>query len=76
MVPAEQWTKSQREFVGTQFPTPKRGVLTVIGVSEEKSGSSNKFLCECSICSKDEELWPYDSIQAIKWTSKTIENPT
>ena len=66
MVPESEWTKRQRDFVGTQFSTPKGGVLTVVGVSEEKSGSSNKFICECSICSKDEGLWPYGSIQTIK----------
>ncbi|AGH32055.1 hypothetical protein VPIG_00199 [Vibrio phage PWH3a-P1] len=55
-VPESEWTKSQREFVGTKFPTPKGGVLTVVGVSGDKSGSNVKFICECSICSKDTEL--------------------
>lgn len=66
-VPEEQWTKNQREFVGTQFPTPKGGVLTVIGVNNNnKVGVASKFICECSVCSKDEELWPVGSIKNRK----------
>lgn len=52
MVPESEWTKSQREFIGTQFPTPKGGILTVNGL---KCG--NKFYVHCSLCSVDEELW-------------------
>lgn len=58
IIPEDQWTESQREFVGSAFPTPKGGVLKVVGVSIEKSGSHALFICECSICSKDRELFP------------------
>lgn len=58
IIPEDQWTKSQREFVGSTFPTPKGGVLTVVGVSSEKGRRHALFIYECSICSKDKELFP------------------
>jgi len=59
IIPEDQWTRIQREFVGSTFPTPKGGVLTVVGVSSEKqSGRIAVFICKCSICSKDRELFP------------------
>ena len=58
MIPEEEWTNNQREFVGSQFDTPKGGVLTVVGVAKDKMGSHSLFLCKCSICSKDKELFP------------------
>lgn len=59
-IPESEWTKNQREFVGRTFPTPKGGVLTVVGVSIEKSNGAAKFICECSMCSADNELFPYN----------------
>ncbi|UZV41179.1 putative homing endonuclease [Vibrio phage vB_VpaM_R16F] len=56
-IPESEWTKGQREFVGTQFPTPKGGVLMVTGVSH-KQGGNVKFSLDCSVCSKDKELFP------------------
>lgn len=64
-IPESEWTKGQREFVGTQFPTPKGGILTVTGVVG-KYGSAAVFGLECSICSKDVELWPRGSITSKK----------
>uniref|UniRef100_A0AB39AJI4 Endonuclease n=1 Tax=Vibrio phage P018-4 TaxID=3229728 RepID=A0AB39AJI4_9CAUD len=66
MVPKSEWTKSQRDFIGTQFPTPKGGVLTVVGVSGKENKGAAIFILECSICSKDEELWPYLAIKSLK----------
>ena len=63
-IPESEWTKGQREFVGTQFPTPKGGVITVVGVYSK--GKHPKFICECSLCSRDRELFPYGSITGIK----------
>jgi hypothetical protein len=60
VIPEEEWTKNQREFVGSEFDTPKGGVLTVTGVSKRKTGSHARFTCRCSICSKDIELFPED----------------
>lgn len=55
----EECTPSQREFIGTEFPTPKGGVITVVGCCKEKSsGRKVLFKVECSICSKDVELFP------------------
>lgn len=58
-------TRLQREFVGTTFLTPKGSTLTVIGVSG-KQGRLVLFTLECSMCSKDKELWPYGSITSQK----------
>lgn len=53
------------DFIGKMFPTPKGGVLTVVGHNGLKSGKK-KYILECSICSRDEELWPYGSITSSK----------
>lgn len=57
MIPESEWTKGQREFVRTQFKTDKGSVLTVTGVAG-KRGTEAIFNLECSICSKDTELFP------------------
>lgn len=64
-IPRDKWTKGQQEFVGRKFETPKGGVLTVIGVSNSNS-SNKRFICSCSICSEDYELWPRGSISTFK----------
>ncbi|ALM62195.1 endonuclease [Vibrio phage qdvp001] len=53
------------DFIGKMFPTPKGGVLTV-RESNGLKGNKKKYVLECSVCSKDEELWPYGSISTIK----------
>lgn len=65
MIPESEWTKSQREFVGTQFVTGKGSVLTVTGVAG-KSGRNAVFNLNCSVCSKDKQLWPHGSITSVK----------
>ena len=45
-------------FIGSTFPTPKGGVLTVVGVEQKIKGKPLKYLTTCSICSQDEELFP------------------
>lgn len=52
------------DFVGSQFKTPKGGVLTVVGWDGNRYHSNKNFTIHCSICSKDEELFP--SISSIK----------
>ena len=54
----EECTPSQREFIGTTFPTPKGGVLEVVGCCVERMGRVALFKVECSICSADVELFP------------------
>ncbi|AGN51514.1 hypothetical protein VPLG_00075 [Vibrio phage eugene 12A10] len=56
MVPESEWTKGQRDFIGTQFTTPKGSVLTVTGLLF--GGKHARFSVECSVCSKDTELFP------------------
>ena len=45
------------DFIGTKFNTPKGGILTVVGKIKGSNGKS-KYQLECSICSKDTELFP------------------
>ena len=62
----EECTPSQREFIGTTFPTPKGGVLTVVGCCKERGGSrAALFKVECSICSDDVELFP-DGFKSVR----------
>lgn len=68
-VPESEWTKGQREFVGSTFQTPKGGVLTVVGVrnGNRRCGKRrSKYILKCSLCSLDEELWGYGSILSEK----------
>lgn len=48
------------DFIGTTFPTPKGGVLTVVSWSGERSGYIKRYTVECSTCSIDKELFPED----------------
>ncbi|QZI89946.1 hypothetical protein MYOV057v1_p0031 [Vibrio phage 184E37.1] len=56
MIPESEWTKGQREFVGTTFDTPSGSVLSVTGLLV--GGKHPKFSVECSVCSRDTELFP------------------
>lgn len=53
------------DFIGAEFVTPKGSTLTVVGHNGLKSGKK-KYILECSVCSRDEELWPHGSIQIRK----------
>lgn len=46
------------DFIGTKFNTPKGGILTVVGKLPKEPGINVKYQLECSICSKDKELFP------------------
>ncbi len=54
----EDWKKEyeQDDFCGTTFETPKCGVLTVVGIAGRKGNKI--YACHCSICHKDEEMFP------------------
>ncbi|UKM62723.1 hypothetical protein P19_0235 [Aeromonas phage P19] len=45
------------DFIGQTFPTPKGGVLTVVGDNGLK-GNKKRYQLTCSICSLDGELFP------------------
>lgn len=47
-----------KERLGETFITPSGGIITIIGISENKVGRSRKHLVSCSICSEDKELFP------------------
>lgn len=55
----EDWKKEyeQDEFCGTEFKTPKGGVLTVVGIAG-KQGRIKMYACHCSICHQDEQMFP------------------
>ncbi|ATI17852.1 hypothetical protein [Aeromonas phage AS-yj] len=46
------------DFIGQTFPTPKGGVLTVVGIADRKSGTHKLYKLTCSICHEDKELFP------------------
>lgn len=43
-------TRFQEKFIGTKFPTPVGGCLTVTGVSPIKAGSNAQFTLTCNKC--------------------------
>lgn len=45
------------DFIGSTFPTPKGGVLTVVGKLPKVSGNVI-YTLSCNICEKDKELFP------------------
>lgn len=57
-------TKTQKEFIGSQFQINNCGTLTVIDIvrdadgNPEKIGSNVYFHVMCSICNEDKELFP------------------
>lgn len=51
--------------VGSTFPTPLGGILTVTEILPK-----GKLVCTCSVCSLDEELWPKGSIVTHRNTLK------
>ncbi|UYD59478.1 putative endonuclease [Aeromonas phage avDM6] len=50
-------TRIDMEFVGSQFPTPQGGTITVTGVHGVDKNRTKIFTSTCSICSKDKELY-------------------
>lgn len=46
------------DFIGQTFPTPKSGVLTVVGVVGKSKNGTKIYSSTCSICSEDKELFP------------------
>ena len=53
------------DFIGQTFPTPKGGVLTVVGISDRKSNGTKVYKLTCSVCHKDKELFP-DLFESVK----------
>ncbi|QWL58211.1 zinc-ribbon domain-containing protein [Aeromonas jandaei] len=56
----EDWKKEyeQDDFCGTEFKTPKGGVLTVVGIAGKDKHRIKMFACHCSICHQDEVMFP------------------
>lgn len=55
-------------FIGSEFETPKGGVVRVISRSDKKgSGGVALYECECSICSEDTELFdaPFSCAKSV-----------
>lgn len=74
MIPESEWTKNQREFVGSTFPTPKGGILTVTGVVGKQKGNTAVFSLDCSVCSQDKGLFS-DSFSSTKSNLKKGQIP-
>jgi hypothetical protein len=51
------------EFIGTERTTPKNSTLKVVG---RESDGLRKYIFVCSICSVDEEMYPYGSLTISK----------
>jgi hypothetical protein len=56
--------QKSKPFVGYSLETPKGGTLTISGYFAHRR--DRRYTCECSICSKDSELWPDGSITCIR----------
>jgi len=52
-------------FIGKNFNIFNGGMITVCEGNKLK-GCKRKYICECSVCSKDKELFPYGSIVSSK----------
>lgn len=60
-----KWTPQQDLINTNRLLAEKSPNLKAIDTIEEK-GKDRKFILECDICSRDEELWPYGSITSKK----------
>lgn len=58
--------KDVDSFVGSEFPTPKGGVIRCMAILSYNKYSQKRYVFTCSICSIDNELWPYGRISSIK----------
>ena len=61
-------------FIGSEFNTPSGGILTV-KESYVNENNRKRYVCECSLCSKDKELWPYGSINSPKFNLEVGNTP-
>ncbi|QQG33880.1 hypothetical protein ZPAH1_orf00118 [Aeromonas phage ZPAH1] len=51
-------TRIDKEFIGSEFPTPQGGTIKVTGVFGVDKNRTKIFTSTCTICSKDTELYP------------------
>ena len=65
-VPERLLFTSSLKLIGKEYQTPKGGILTIKGVHNQKKRRNLNYILHCSICSKDEELWPDGSIYATR----------
>lgn len=56
-------TENQKGFIGKSFTIWNSGVVSIVGKLEE----GEHYVCECSICSKDSELFPFGTITTKKY---------
>lgn len=61
-----KYTHKQKAFLGSTFTTPKGGVLTVKSIYSKNTHSHIIYCLDCSICSKDSELWKSEDIRSVK----------
>ncbi|AUR92157.1 hypothetical protein NVP1170O_044 [Vibrio phage 1.170.O._10N.261.52.C3] len=56
----------KEDFVGTKFTTKMGAELVVKGIVEDSTKNVAVYELECSLCSKDEELYPKGSLLSVK----------
>ena len=54
------------DFIGSTFPTPAGGVLTVVGWDGRRQDSSKLYTVTCTVCSLDSELFGGGLFYSIK----------
>ena len=62
------------DFIGETFKTKVGSVLEVKEISH-KTNYVKSYILTCSVCSVDEELWPYGSITATKGNLTKFQSP-
>jgi hypothetical protein len=50
--------------IGNSYKTDTESTLTISEFLNQDRFGNNHYILECSVCSKDKELWPYGSINA------------
>lgn len=68
LIPIKPKTLTQAALIGKEYLTQSGHIITVKAVS--KKGGMIVYICECSSCSEDEELYPFGSIVSTKESLK------
>ena len=63
------------DFIGTKFKISEGSTITVLKYLPVIKGKRRKYVCECSVCSRDYKLFPKGSIQATKKSLKLGHSP-
>lgn len=53
-------------FLGKKITTKTGSIVTMVSYAEVTTSKHPRYVCICSVCSEDSELWPYGSIETAK----------